>query len=195
MLKYLVRQASRSSCIVCCVKGAESVRNFIKTSSEVGLDDCGRCIIAQYAGVWPSTESSCNIEESETCCRAQAIAQLSSIPIAAIPPLDHNEMSLLDSGPGLVLATRSRISLRTMLRTSSWLSGVGVGSEGCAVLLSFGKLDEENTLRMVRLIRDVNGALGWRELRLALIFLAVRVGSEKKGRTLFRVAAWSEGAL
>ena len=82
-----------------------------------------------------------------------------------------------------------------MLRTSSWLSRVGVGSEGCAVLLSFGKLDEENTLRMVRLIRDVNGALGWRELRLA--FLAVRVGTcnEKKGRFLFRVTAWPEGAL
>ena len=63
------------------------------------------------------------------------------------------------------------------------------------MLLSFGKLDEENTLRIVRLIRDVNGALGWRELRLALIVLAVRVGSEKKGRFLFRVTAWSEGAL
>ena len=61
------------------------------------------------------------------------------------------------------------------------------------MLLSFGKLDEENTLRIVRLIRDVNGALGWRELRLA--FLAVRVGNEKKGRFLFRVTAWSEGAL
>ena len=149
-----MRQASRRSCIEYCVKGAESVKSCIRTSSEDDFVDRGRWIIAQYAGVWPSTESSCNIEGSEACCLAHTATQLFNTPIAATPPSDHNETPRLDWDSEF--ATRSRMSLKTVFRTSSCDLGVGCDSEICAALPDLGELGEEDAPRIVRLIQDVD---------------------------------------
>lgn len=44
----------------------------------------GRLMMAQYKGVCPSMLRSCRIEDSETCWRAQAAAQLSRTPNDAV---------------------------------------------------------------------------------------------------------------
>lgn len=93
----------------------------MSTSSDCSSADGGRWIIAQYAGVWPSTDFSCSIEARETCCRSQAMTQLSNIPNAASRPSDHNEAPTDEEG----LVTRSRTRLSTVMRTSACDFGVG----------------------------------------------------------------------
>lgn len=111
--------------MVYCVSGAESSSSFMSASSVWPSAKEGRLMIAQYAGVCPSTEVSCSIDASDTCCRAQTATQLSNTPIAARPLSDHNEAPRVDEE----LATRSRTRPSTVLRTSACDLGVG-GSLG-----------------------------------------------------------------